>query len=103
MNQPSELKPCPFCGGEAVERLEGYTRCWIMCTNCFATSILFNDMPSAIGFWNHRHPDIEAVVKRVVKLASRKPTEHFENGQSELRGLRLDEILSIINKEFGNE
>ena len=50
----SELKPCPFCGGEATTmeiQYEGWTA---MCVDCPAeTSYLFTE-EEAIEAWNRR-------------------------------------------------
>ena len=77
---PNELKPCPFCGGEAAFfaktfKERGISRGWgfgIFCTNCAITSpktnyqveITFNksgeieittdERPLAIKEWNRR-------------------------------------------------
>ena len=63
----AELKPCPFCGGEAAlgERNMGHGACGavVRCTNCGATSNAYsarldwcaNEM--AIRSWNRRTED----------------------------------------------
>ena len=47
------LKPCPFCGGEAVlcRALWGD---FIKCPDCEATTKSSNDFDKAVGFWNRR-------------------------------------------------
>ncbi len=55
----NELKPCPFCGGEAslsmgqmgVTRAQAY---YIECDNCAASSEMFFDGNRAIKAWNNR-------------------------------------------------
>lgn len=31
----AELKPCPFCGGEAILRKDGNRNVWVECKSCF--------------------------------------------------------------------
>jgi len=57
----SELKPCPFCGGEAVLRHAsfcGYDSQWVECTNrkkCGSKVEPVTDVPEvAIQAWNTR-------------------------------------------------
>ena len=66
----AELKPCPFCGGEAkivtttevyglddIKRKYGYVRCGKDYLNCCV--IQFNEFPldEAIEAWNRRAED----------------------------------------------
>lgn len=57
----SELKKCPFCGGEAKIRGEKYwqpnVRRNVICTNCFANSGWFKTDEEAIEAWNRRVND----------------------------------------------
>ena len=57
VSQPSELLPCPFCGGE------GQYFCWdkpegecydIVCEDCPARSPIYKTMEEAKNFWNKR-------------------------------------------------
>lgn len=60
----TELKPCPFCGGEAhvYETVNGGTRklYWIECLKCYAESPKSLDLPQdSIDAWNRRDEDCE--------------------------------------------
>ena len=44
-----ELKPCPFCGGEAEAR---YGQAW--CIRCQAVTDAFGSTAEAISAWNER-------------------------------------------------
>jgi Lar family restriction alleviation protein len=50
----SELKPCPFCGGEATVRNEAARRPWIECIDCRAATNLRDHLEDAIELWNRR-------------------------------------------------
>lgn len=48
-----EIKPCPFCGGEA-ELYRGGIK-YVLCKECLATSCDFKTEAEAIEAWNARH------------------------------------------------
>ena len=52
----SELKPCPFCGGEAEHYEDGYMQHYVVCTRrgCYARSFGFESEAEAITAWNTR-------------------------------------------------
>lgn len=58
-----ELKPCPFCGGEAdiftsaevgYLRSNGFT---VRCCNCFCGTGMYKDIARAKEAWNRRVDD----------------------------------------------
>jgi len=49
-----ELKPCPFCGGEA--KIQGITVVWIKCKQCGTSTCGFKEEKRAIDLWNSRKP-----------------------------------------------
>ena len=50
-----KLKPCPFCGGEAV--LDVYKDCGVVsCKSCSMVMQTGDDGLSAAAKWNHRSP-----------------------------------------------
>ena len=49
----NELKPCPFCGGEAGFEYDSGMVC-IDCDDCFATTGLFMSQDIATKKWNAR-------------------------------------------------
>lgn len=49
----NELKPCPFCGGDA-RMAYGALHKWIVCERCGASSVLRSLGGEAIESWNAR-------------------------------------------------
>ena len=47
-----ELKPCPFCGGEAEDF--GVDVFWVTCKNCHIGTESFDTLQEAIEAWNRR-------------------------------------------------
>lgn len=62
------LKPCPFCGGEAIVRKERYVTIeekWIVECNsptcvCKPKTIVYPSQESAVNAWNRRSNDEQA-------------------------------------------
>ena len=55
--QTNNLKPCPFCGGEAAVEPEGITPCgyWVKCSECgIEQSEPYEFSDDAIAAWNRR-------------------------------------------------
>ena len=51
-----ELKPCPFCGGEA-RLYQSYDGFWVVqCIGCACGTLFFKDKEFAIERWNRRTP-----------------------------------------------
>ena len=58
----AELKPCPFCGGEArpvlYHNFAGtYIRHYVRCQQCLATTDKYEKRDIAIEAWNRREED----------------------------------------------
>lgn len=54
------IKPCPFCGGEAVFNEDPHPECegfWINCTQCKAsTGTHYEHVEDMVSAWNLRNP-----------------------------------------------
>jgi Lar family restriction alleviation protein len=48
-----ELKPCPFCGGEAMKRKSNRVY-YVFCTNCSVKTVDSITPDGAIAAWNRR-------------------------------------------------
>ena len=51
----NDMKPCPFCGGEA--EIIGDDYFWIQCKFCRAETMGSEDLAEAIEVWNRRVED----------------------------------------------
>ena len=63
------LKPCPFCGGEAIciERASNYPYIYgVMCMDCHCRTSFGKDTDKVIKTWNTRKP-MERIVKKLEK------------------------------------
>lgn len=49
-----ELKPCPFCGGEAQFWIAYNGTCIVQCTNCCCGTLHYYDAKSPVKAWNRR-------------------------------------------------
>lgn len=61
-----ELKPCPFCGGEAKLPNSGGVF-WAICNNCCTYQQITHDRAEAIAAWNKRQHD--AIIEATERLA----------------------------------
>ncbi len=49
-----ELKPCPFCGGEALIDGDLLGASWVICRECGASGAQEDSDAEAIAAWNRR-------------------------------------------------
>ena len=84
----SEIKPCPFCGGEAkLIGLAEAPEAYVDCTKCCPMS---NSDEGAIKKWNTRHGEIALLDKVLYAIETRQECVEFEGGGRALAILRKD-------------
>jgi len=96
-----ELKPCPFCGGEAVHEKTRHgipISYWIKCRHCCCCTTAYSGRKSAITAWNTRHR-IEAArpVQSELVEALRQVTDDLE---AEIEGRRDGELPRRIERDL---
>jgi Lar family restriction alleviation protein len=95
-----ELKPCPFCGGEAVYYIDHTTECCdsVYCQTCGAAVSDFDlegPQGSCVELWNRRAPDpaliAEAVAREREEIATMIETHIYStnNGERMLSKARI--------------
>ena len=57
MSATEELKPCPFCGGEAEIVGDDYMEWIAECVECCASSMTYATEAEAVEAWNTRTPE----------------------------------------------
>lgn len=93
----SELKNCPFCGGEAtlvhgICELDNY----VVCQKCLSKTKVFNTKESAIKTWNTRRP-----VERILERLEEKGAECKERAKEELNEFCLEMFHAYENEADG--
>lgn len=94
----TKLKPCPFCGGEAIVYEDNeYDKYSIGCKNCCDCEPItkWTRKKEAIALWNTRKP-MERIVERLeeaftVKFTFSKPL------------MALEDAIKIVKEEGGIE
>jgi Lar family restriction alleviation protein len=79
----SELKPCPFCGGDAgIEMAANDISYYVFCSKCSSCTDYFDAQADAIAVWNTRHPD-----PIIVELLNKLDSEHFKASLGHGKGM----------------
>lgn len=56
--EKTELKPCPFCGGENIVLTSHHeVIVFVQCEDCYATFPHFDSLEEAVSAWNRRAGD----------------------------------------------
>ena len=56
-DKPTQLKPCPFCGGEAIHASTRHSypaEHWVKCSYCFSATTAYGNREAATIAWNTR-------------------------------------------------
>lgn len=98
----NELKPCPFCGGEA-RITDVFGRTGIVCKDCFAEMRGYLDMTpeEMTRYWNTRKP-MDRIVEQLESQCSKTVSIGRCNGKTLNIGFNLGIVKAIeIVKEGG--
>ena len=95
-----ELKPCPFCGGEAIitRPLANVAEVW--CKTCYTTTGMCHPEKRAIKRWNTRpeedrlKDENEALIRHVAQLTAR--LKAMEEAYAELFKKNVPERIMVI-------
>ena len=90
------LKPCPFCGGEAIciERASNYPYIYgVMCMDCHCRTSFGKDTDKVIKTWNTRKP-----MERIAEKLEESKTNFSRMGtlQSAYYDKGLDKAIDIV-------
>lgn len=91
----SELKKCPFCGGEAKTSVV-FGRAGVVCTECDANIRMYLDasVEDAVKAWNNRKP-VDDVLKRI----ENEILEKLSNcGDDWYTAEKINETIEIIKE-----
>ena len=107
-----ELKPCPFCGGEAdmVYGVPAYDGSYAFCIECGLRTESYKtksgstwDVDSAITAWNRRQPDAALVeaLERIERLEAERRciVSHATMGHTTGDGMSLNDISVEISRQ----
>ena len=97
----SELKYCPFCGGEAYTDKIGKPLFTIRCTNinCYC-EISKNSLEDAINAWNTRTP-MANIVEKLEEAKSKVVIDGKEMYQENYL-IDIDDAINIVKQENNN-
>ena len=86
------LKPCPFCGGEAIciERASNYPYIYgVMCMDCHCRTSFGKDTDKVIKTWNTRKP-----MERIVEKLEEAGFKFVTHGGNQM--VSLEEAIEIV-------
>ena len=101
----SELKCCPFCGGEATlkrDQKDDFVEWSIGCYNrgcvCSAHTYCYDNKDDAIRDWNTRKP-MDNIVEKLEE-ESYETTDTVCGGR--FKAIRLSSAINIVKQEINN-
>lgn len=78
----SELKACPFCGGEAkINMGDGISSSFVYCISCGASANNYLSTLQAIKAWNTRPPELERLDVDRAMIWLEKYLEMYKGGE----------------------
>ena len=98
MNKTPELKPCPFCGGEAkIKRVTGSINYrYVKCSSCGARTKEWFGVDVAVKTWDTRvyQPEVQAAIERD------HPEPIIQHGHTGIVDNRCPKCLSHASGKF---
>lgn len=99
-----ELKPCPFCGGEAVLFIDEscYYKSAVYCGKCRVSTPREHIPEIAIDTWNTRKP-IEDIAKQLYECSWWTPPTYDEDGycnDDSAEVVDLDTAIEIVEGNY---
>ena len=112
----SELKCCPFCGGESILVKNGAGCYQVACDNCEVRQYAYahKNKESAINTWNTRKPMANIVEKLEEKTEFLKDCTKYGNESAEQQEKSystmmmyevadlVDDLIDIVKQEINN-
>lgn len=97
----SELKPCPFCGGEADY---GYDSSMILveCTDCYAATAMYMSQDIAAKKWNSRTTDSDLTTVTNQRDIAISVAEEILDNESIPDWEQYERKPSTINEQKGS-
>ena len=85
----TELRKCPFCGGEA-KFVKTYYSTWVKCTCCHASANSGESAEIAAELWNRRAGEQKVIDEMIINsIACRADDESY---------IMLDKAIEIVEK-----
>jgi hypothetical protein len=108
VNKMSELKRCPFCGGEAELACRDFGSWFVRCKKCFCKTPIFLTERFATISWNTRKP-MERIVERLEEQAkqyNRRANELVEKSteagiHNKGKACSYEHAIEIVKEEGG--
>jgi Lar family restriction alleviation protein len=96
----TELKPCPFCGGEAeithIEDGENAGGSCVSCAQCFASSnVEFEFKENFVSNWNRRITEEKEILSELLEFLKDHKAQFYQPGWT---NRDRDELMAIMHK-----
>lgn len=98
----SELKKCPFCGGEAViQKINDSTLSFAVCVDCRMRTPTLQDGKTAMRVWNSRKP-MDNIVRKLEELPYKTNYGDYVKKGIVYKYLERNSVLNIVKQEINN-
>lgn len=95
----SELKKCPFCGGDAtIQKLSNSTLSFAVCVECRMRTPTLQDGKTAMRVWNTRKP-----MDNIVRKLEENSQYCLPSCGHSFTGIKLETAINIVKQEINKE